>query len=234
LLSLKGVFTTTDFKEMTKRPVVYVSDIGSYFFVSEIEGFSPGELTTLKCVMLLVGGGAKVSAKKLLLLETFSTIVSTSSVISVITTFLAQTIISPTYHSEMCVQMYVRIISGSPDGVIICEICETIAGVPDYTSIVGTSSNTIQASSLVQNSYQEAFNFSGLSLINNDQYAIVFRYVSAVTLDGSNNFQFMVNKTVSDIYTDGTQFISLDSGGTWLFPTSRHTDDIKLKVLYTP
>ncbi len=53
LLSLKGVFTTTDFKSMAKRPVVYVSDIDSYFFVSEIEGFSPGELTTLKTVKLL-------------------------------------------------------------------------------------------------------------------------------------------------------------------------------------
>ena len=234
LLTLKGVFTATDFKAMKKTPVIFVAEINAYLFISETEGFSPGELTTLKCVLLLEGGGANASAQKLLLLETFSTIVSTSSIISVLTTFLAQTIISPVYHSDMCVNMYVRSITGAPDGDIICEICETIAGIPDYTTIVGTSSNTIAATSLVQNSYQETFNFSGLSLVNNDQYAIVFRYTSVVTLDGSNNFQFMVNKTVSDIYVDGTEFISLDSGASWLFPTSRHTDDIKLKVLYTP
>lgn len=168
-------------------------------------------------------------AVKLLLVEFFPTLYSAHAGITDITTYHAQTMTELTYYSTMYVQMYVKSIVGSPDGAMSCDICETIAGEPDYTSIVGTSINTIQANSLDENQYNDQFfRFNGLSLTDGVQYAIILRYSSAVTLDASNYVQIMRNQG-GDSYANGYLWVSFNSGGSW---SGISPEDMKLKVLY--
>lgn len=116
-------------------------------------------------------------------------------------------------------------ITGTPDYDLTLSIYSVAAGLPN--ALIGTSTNSINASAMSGGVYTAAFNFTGIPLSSGTEYALVIKSSNIVSQDGSN---FIVLEEQNNQYAPGRNSFSSDSGSNWQDVSGLSTADYRIKI----